>query len=274
VRPRPRRPRTSRGSPRWVRRMSSARGLSLRGMMPRRPGARSKSRPRRSLDALGDAGVEVALDDGVAGDLAGLAAEDAGDVGAVLREVVAAAAALGDAGEEVLAGAGADADGGDGDVGVAHVAEQGVDAGLGRLAVAEEDDVLDQGLGADELQVGLAQGGQCIGAAAGAEAADVAGDADAVGGGLEAHEGVGARVEGDHAELVAGVEGAGGGARGLLDEVEAVLAAHRAALVDDEDEREGRLLALALALEAHRQDLLDRRCRPSRRRRRLARRRP
>jgi hypothetical protein len=97
-----------------------------------------------------------ALGDGVAGDLAGLAAEDPGDVGAVLAEVVAASAALGDAGEEVFAGASADADGGDGDVRVAHVAEQGGDALLWRLAVAEEDDVLDEGAGADELEVGLA----------------------------------------------------------------------------------------------------------------------
>jgi hypothetical protein len=112
-------------------------------------------------------------------------------------------------------------------------------------------------LRARELKVGLAQGGQRVGSAAGGQPSNRRGDAQAVRRGLEAHQDLWARVEGDYTELVARVQGACRGPGRFLHEIEPVLAGHGSALVDDQHERQRRLFTLPLAPVANGQDGLD-----------------
>src|SRR6185436_13277997 len=82
------------------------------------------------------------------------------------------------------------------------------------------------------------------------DARDVAQDALPVGGPLQAHDRVGRAVEHDDGDLIGGRQRLGGGARGLLGEVH-LGTGHRPRLVDDQRQRQRRLLAAFGNVEAN-----------------------
>src|SRR4029079_5212785 len=85
-----------------------------------------------------------------------------------------------------------------------------------RLAVGQQDDVLLARAGWQQLVDGLAQARQDVGAAAGGDARDVAQDALAVGGALQAHDRLRRAVEHDDGDLIGGRQRLGGRAGRLL----------------------------------------------------------
>ena len=108
----------------------------------------------------------------------------------------------------------------------------------------------------EQLVDRLAQAGEDVGAAARGDARDVAQDALAVGGALQAHDRARRAVEHDHRDLVGGRQRLGGGARGLLRQVH-LGARHRARLVDHQRQRQRRLLAAVGDVEPDRQHRLE-----------------
>ena len=201
---------------------------------------------------LGDAHGGRPLDDQLVVEVGGLAREDARDAGRIARLVEAPAAALGDHLQHRLIGAVADADGGDGDAGGGRGVDQVGDLVVGGLSVGEEDDVLLARARRQQLVDRLAQPGQDVGAAAGLDAADVVGDPLPVRRALQLDDRLRLAVEHDDRDLIGRRQRLGGGARGLLGEVQ-LLAGHRSRLVDHQRQRQ-RGLFLALGdVEAQRQ---------------------
>ena len=175
----------------------------------------------------------------------------------IVGQVAPPAAKAGDGLEQRPVHVGAEADGADGHALRPHHLRQLRDAPLRRLPVREQDDVLHPRTRHREILVGHVEGREDLGAAPGAEAADVAQDTRPVSRALHAHDALRAAVEADHGDVVVGPEQLRRRLGGFLGELD-LLSVHRPGAIDDEGEGEGRLVAPSLGIHAHGQEPFER----------------